>query len=87
MFVDKVKRICSLYSVAKYGGGKSGPAVETVAATPTPAPAAAEATMEEFEDEELTKEKTAAKTQGAKSLQIPLGTLASVAPSATVGTV
>lgn len=65
------------------GGGKSG-SVQTVAATPTPAPPAEEATMKEFTDPNAEKSKLKSKTQGATSLQIPLG---GIAGSSSIGTV
>lgn len=68
-----------------YGGGGKDPSVQTIEATPPPPPPAEEATMEEFKDEETDKAKTKAKTQGAKSLQIPL--VGTVGNSSTVGTV
>lgn len=67
-----------------YGGGGKSPSVQTVAATPTPAPPAEEATMREYTDPNADKTKLKAKTQGATSLQIPLGSLGT---SGTVGTV
>lgn len=66
------------------GGGKGGGTVQTVAATPTPAPPAEEATMKEFTDPNAEKSKLKSKTQGATSLQIPLG---GIAGSASIGTV
>ena len=57
------------------GGGGKSPKVQTVAATPTPAPPAEEAKMTEFTDPTKEASKTKAKTQGAASLQIPLGTV------------
>ena len=65
------------------GGGGKSPSVQTVAATPTPAPPAEQAKMTEFTDPTKTAQKTLAKTQGAASLQIPLGT---VGTSGTLGT-
>jgi len=67
-----------------YGGGGKAPSVQTVETPPPPAPPSEEATMEEFTDETLDKSKRKAKTQGAKSLQIPLGT---IGDTTTVGTV
>jgi hypothetical protein len=76
------------------GGGKGAPRVIEVPATPPPAPSAPstpmaagdkgfdEATMEEFTDEEEEKRTRKAMTQGAKSLQIPLGS----ASGSNVGT-
>ena len=67
-----------------YGGGGKSPTVETVTATPDPAPPAEEATMREYTDPNADKNKVKAKTQGATSLQIPLGGLGT---SGSVGTV
>ena len=67
-----------------YGGGGKSPSVQTVAATPDPAPPAEEATMREYTDPNVDKNKVKAKTQGATSLQIPLGNLGT---SGSVGTV
>lgn len=64
------------------GGGKS-PSVKTVAATPTPAPPVEEAKMKEFTDPLEDKKKLLSKTQGANSLQIPLGGLT----SGSIGTI
>ena len=72
MFVYKIKRLlCD--GMACYGGGGKSPSVQTVAATPPPAPPAEEAKMKEFTDPLLDKAKVLSKTQGANSLQIPLG--------------
>lgn len=68
-----------------YGGGGKSPSVQTIEATPTPAPPAEEATLEEFEDPTVEAEKRKARTQGATSLQIPL--VGSSSDSGTVGTV
>lgn len=55
------------------GGGKA-PSVSTVSATPPPLPPIEEATMVEAKlTPEAEKLKTKALSQGAKSLQIPLG--------------
>lgn len=59
------------------GGGGKSPTVQTVAATPTPAPPASEAKMKEFTDSNTEAAKVRAKTQGAGSLQIPLGSVGS----------
>ena len=67
-----------------YGGGGKSPSVQTVAATPEPAPPAVEATMREYTDPNVDKNKVKAKTQGATSLQIPLGGLGT---SGSVGTI
>ena len=68
-----------------YGGGGKTPTVQTIAADPTPAPPAEEATLEEFADPTVEAEKRKARTQGATSLQIPL--VGSSSDSGTVGTV
>lgn len=65
------------------GGGSKGGGTTTIAATPAPPPPEAEAKMTEFTDEEANKLQRKALTQGAKSLQIPLG---STAGSTTLGT-
>lgn len=65
------------------GGGKSGGGTTVVPATPPPPPPEAEAKMTEFTNEEADKLQRKAITQGAKSLQIPLG---STAGSTTLGT-
>jgi len=85
MFIRKV--IAEMWGMkARYGGGGKSPSVQTVAATPPPPPPPAEeATMKEFIDEETDKAKTKAKTQGAKSLQIPL--VGTAGDSSTVGSV
>jgi len=83
MYIDRIKRTLNGYDARYGGGGKSAPSVQTVAATPTPAPPSDEATMKEFSDPELDKAKVKAKTQGATSLQIPLGTVG----SGSIGTV
>lgn len=67
-----------------YGGGGKSPSVQTVAATPAPAPPVEEATMREYTDPNADKNKVKAKTQGATSLQVPLGGLGT---SGSVGTV
>lgn len=83
MFVYKIKRLlCD--GMACYGGGGKSPSVQTVAATPPPAPPAEEAKMKEFTDPEVEKKKVLSKTQGANSLQIPLGGLGT---SGSIGTV
>lgn len=65
------------------GGNGKSPSVQTVAATPPPAPPATEATMKEFSAPNLDSAKVKARTQGATSLQIPLGTIG----SGSIGTV
>ena len=66
------------------GGGKGGGTVQTIAATPEPAPPAEEAKMTEYTNKDTQKDKVKAKTQGATSLQIPLGTVGS---GSSIGTV
>ena len=66
------------------GNGGKSPTVQTVAATPTPAPPAEQAKMSQFTDPTKDAQKAKAVTQGAASLQIPLGT---VGTTGTVGTV
>lgn len=63
-----------------FGGA---PKVETVAATPPPAPPSEEAQLEEFTDEETERRKRETKTQGTQALQIPLG--GTTTGTATVG--
>lgn len=63
--------------------GGSSPTVQTIAATPAPAPANTEAALTPFVDEDLEKKKRESKTQGTKSLQIPLGTIGG---ASTIGT-
>ena len=83
MFVYKIKKmLCD--GGACYGGGGKSPSVKTVAAVPPPAPPAEEAKMKEFTDPEVEKKKVLSKTQGANSLQIPLGGLGT---SGSIGTV
>lgn len=65
------------------GGSKGGGGTTVVPATPAPPPPEAEAKMTEFTNEEADKLQRKALTQGAKSLQIPLGTTTG---SATLGT-
>ena len=66
------------------GGSSKTPTVQTVAATPTPAPPVEEAKMTPFTDPTKDAQKAKAVSQGAASLQIPLGTIGS---TGTVGTV
>ena len=82
--LDLTRSLQSLFVECYGGGGKGGgPSTIVVPATPPPAPPAEEATMVEFSDEEEEKRTRKALTQGAKSLQIPLGTSA----TSNVGTV
>lgn len=83
--ISRIKRDTSFWGRATYGGGK-GSTVETIAATPTAAPASEEATLEEFSDANIDEAKVKSKTQGAKSLQIPL-VGSTTADGSTVGTV
>ena len=75
MSIMRYKRMISYWGVTTQGGGGKGssPAPVTVAAPPPPAPPETEAKMTEFTDEEANKLQRKALTQGAKSLQIPLG--------------
>ena len=66
-----------------FGGGGKGGTPTTIAATPEPAPPAEQAKMTEYVDPNTQKQKTKAKTQGATSLQIPLG---GVGTTASIGT-
>ena len=70
-----------------YGGGKGGGAAPQPIYTPPPAAPVTEAAamVETITPEEEFKKKKQAQTQGAKSLQIPLGD-ATQTPS-TIGTV
>ena len=72
--LDLTRSLQSLF-VECYGGGGKGGGVQTieVPAPPPPAPPVEEASMVEFSDEEEEKRTRKALTQGAKSLQIPLG--------------
>ena len=84
--LDLTRSLQSLFVECYGGGGKGGTRYIEVPATPPPpppAPPAEEATMVEFSDEEEEKRTRKAMTQGAKSLQIPLGTGA----TSSVGTV
>lgn len=83
MLLYKIKKmLCD--GGACYGGGGKSPSVQTVAATPPPAPPVEEAKMKEFTDPLNDKNKLLAKTQGANSLQIPLG---QISGSGSIGTV
>ncbi len=53
--------------------GSKAPTVTEAAVAPPPAPASEDAMLEEFTDEDIDKKKKKAKTEGAASLQIPLG--------------
>ena len=76
-------RKLSMFDRACFGGsGKGGGGTTVVPATPPPPPPESEAKMTEFTDEEADKLQRKALTQGAKSLQIPLGGVG----TATVGT-
>lgn len=82
--LDLTRTLPSLFVECYGGGGKGGGGTRyiEVPATPPPAPPAEEATMEEFTDEDEEKRTRKAMTQGAKSLQIPLG----VSATSSVGT-
>ena len=82
MSIMRYKRMVSYWGVTTQGGGGKGGGTTVVPATPPPAPPAEEAMMTEFTDEEADKLQRKAITQGAKSLQIPLGGVG----TATVGT-
>ena len=84
MSIMRYKRLLTCGgAVACGGGGKGGGGGTTVVpATPPPPPPEEEATMTEFTDEEANKLQRKALTQGAKSLQIPLGS----SGTSTVGT-
>ncbi len=70
-----------------YGGGKGGSAPQPIYTPPPAAPATEQAAMVDvITPEEELKKKKLAQTQGAKSLQIPLGDVTPVATS-TIGTV
>lgn len=69
------------------GGGKGGSALQPIYTPPPAAPATEQAAMVDvITPEEELKKKKLAQTQGAKSLQIPLGDVTPVATS-TIGTV
>ena len=72
----------SMFDRACFGGSGKGGGTTVVPATPPPPPPESEAKMTEFTDEEADKLQRKALTQGAKSLQIPLGSLG----TSTVGT-
>lgn len=75
--LDLTRSLESVFVECYGGGGKGGsPQVIQTPATPPPAPPAEEPMMEEFTDEDEEKRVRKAMTQGAKSLQIPLGTSA-----------
>lgn len=82
--LDLTRTLPSVFVECYGGGGKGGTRVEYIP-TPTPpppAPPAEEPTMTEFTDEDEDKRTRKAMIQGAKSLQIPLGT----STGGTVGT-
>ena len=74
MSIMRYKRMISYWGVTTQGGGGKGSTPTVVAATPPPPPPESEAMMTEFTNEEADKLQRKALTQGAKSLQIPLGT-------------
>ena len=82
MSILRFKRILTCGGTIACGGGGKGGGTTTIAATPPPPPPEEEAKMTEFTDEEADKLQRKAITQGAKSLQIPLGGVG----TATVGT-
>ena len=83
MSILRFKRILTCGGTIACGGGGKGGGTTTVAATPPPPPPEAEAKMTEFTNEEADKLQRKALTQGAKSLQIPLG---GTAGNTTLGT-
>ena len=84
MSIMRFKRLLTYGgAIACGGGGKSGGGTTVVPATPPPPPPPEEeAMMTEFTDEEADKLQRKAIIQGAKSLQIPLGSTG----TSTVGT-
>jgi hypothetical protein len=69
------------------GGGKGGAAPQPIFTPPPAAPATEAAAMVDVvTPEDELKKKKQAQTQGAKSLQIPLGDVSPIAAS-TIGTV
>ena len=83
MSILRFKRILTCGgTIACGGGGKGGGTTVVPATPPPPPPPEEEAKMTEFTDEEADKLQRKALTQGAKSLQIPLGSLG----TSTVGT-
>ena len=83
MSILRFKRILTCGGSIACGGGGKGGGTTTIAATPAPPPPEEEATMTEFTDEEADKLQRKTITQGAKSLQIPLG---GTTGSTTLGT-
>ena len=83
MSILRFKRILTCGGSIACGGGGKGGGTTTIAATPAPPPPEEEATMTEFTDEEANKLQRKTITQGAKSLQIPLG---GTTGSTTLGT-
>ena len=85
MSIMRYKRMISYWGFTTQGGGsgKGGGGATVVPATPAPPPPEEEATMTEFTDEEANKLQRKTITQGAKSLQIPLG---GTTGSTTLGT-
>ena len=82
MSIMRYKRMISYWGVTTQGGGGKGGGTTVVPATPPPPPPEEEAMMTEFTDEQADKLQRKAITQGAKSLQIPLGSTG----TSTVGT-
>ena len=83
MSIMRYKRMITYWGVTTQGGGGKGGGTTVVPATPPPPPPEEEAMMTEFTDEEADKLQRKALTQGAKSLQIPLG---GTTGSTTLGT-
>ena len=82
MSIMRYKRLLTCGGAVACGGSGKGGGTTVVPATPPPPPPESEAKMTEFTDEEAAKLQRKALTQGAKSLQIPLGSLG----TSTVGT-
>lgn len=84
MSIMRYKRLLTCGGAVAFGGsGKGGGGATVVPSVPAPPPPESEAMMTEFTNEEADKLQRKALTQGAKSLQIPLG---STAGSTTLGT-
>lgn len=83
MSILRYKRILTCGGNIACGGSGKGGGTTVVPSVPAPPPPEAEAKMTEFTNEEADKLQRKALTQGAKSLQIPLG---STAGSTTLGT-
>jgi len=86
MSIMRYKRMLTCGGAVAFGGGGKGGGTTVVPAPPPPPPPPPpeeEAQMTEFTDEEANKLQRKAITQGAKSLQIPIG---GTTDSATLGT-